>query len=62
MRRRMLVLFVLSVLALVPIAAQQTATKPSPQAAPSAAPAQKPDAAPAAPRAAGRTPAGTSPR
>ena len=51
MRRRMLVLFVLSVLAFVPIAAQQTATKPSPQVGPAAAPAQKPDAAPDAPAA-----------
>ena len=48
MRRRMIVLFiVLSVFALVPMAAQQAATTPSPQAAP----AQKPDAAPAAPAA-----------
>ena len=51
MRRRMIVLFVLSVFALVPMAAQQVATKPSPQAAPAAAPAQKPDAAPVAPAA-----------
>ena len=51
MRRRMLVLFVLSVLVFAPIAAQQTATKPSPQVAPAAAPAQKPDATPAAPAA-----------
>jgi dipeptidyl aminopeptidase/acylaminoacyl peptidase len=47
----MIVLFALSVFALVPTAAQQVATKPSPQAAPAAAPAQKPDAAPTAPAA-----------
>jgi hypothetical protein len=37
MRRRILVLFVLSVLALVPMAARQAATKPGAQAAPAAA-------------------------
>ena len=45
MRRRILVLFVLSVLALVPMAARQAATKPAAQAAPAATPAPKPDAA-----------------
>ena len=51
MRRRILVLFVLSVLALVPIAARQVATKPGARPAPAAATAQKPDAGPAAPAA-----------
>src|SRR5512137_348628 len=53
MPRRMLVLFIVSVLALVPIAAQQIATKPSSPVAPAATPPQQPDGAtpaPAAPR------------
>ena len=53
MRRVIPILTLLSVLALVPMTAQQAATKPATQAAPAAAPGQKPDAAtatPAAPR------------
>ena len=52
MRRALTILIMLSVLALVPIAAQQVATKPAAQPAPAAA-TQKPEAAataPAAPR------------
>jgi dipeptidyl aminopeptidase/acylaminoacyl peptidase len=51
MRRVIPILVLLSVLALVPMAAQQAATKPAAQAAPAAAQAQKPDAAPAQPAA-----------
>jgi hypothetical protein len=51
MRRVIPILTLLSVLALVPMTAQQAATKPVTQAAPAAAPGQKPDAAPSAPAA-----------
>ena len=47
MRRVLIILFVLSMLALAPIGAQQVATKPAAQAAPAAAASQKPDGAPA---------------
>src|SRR5512139_1579282 len=49
MRRVIPILILLSVVALVPMAAQQVATKPAAQAAPAAAPAQKPAEAPAQP-------------
>jgi dipeptidyl aminopeptidase/acylaminoacyl peptidase len=49
MRRVLPILILLSVLALVPMAAQQVATKPAAQAAPAAAPAQKPAEGPAQP-------------
>jgi len=48
MRRMLIVLFMLTALALAPIAARQAATKPAAQAAPAAAP-QTPEAAPATP-------------
>ncbi|HSP89389.1 MAG TPA: hypothetical protein VLN08_00695, partial [Vicinamibacterales bacterium] len=48
MRRTLIILTVLSVLALAPIGAQQVATKPAAQAAPAAAAPQKPDAGQAA--------------
>jgi len=48
MRRALIILSVLSMLALAPIAAQQVATKPAAQAAPAAAAPQKPESAPAA--------------
>ena len=47
MRRALILLFVLSMPALAPTAAQQVATKPAMQPAPAAAAPQKPDAAPA---------------